>query len=161
MEIRNGKSRVTIRGFLSYSYVYKQKHERKKVKSLSHVWLFVTPWRSQRAAYQAPPSMGFSRQEYWSGLPKHSCGQLIISPHCDIYLFIHLFNKHIKHRQPARWWVRCQDTVGNKSKCTAQYMAKKLKSQVATVVRHIYINSMCGCEIQKCIYDVNNKDFEK
>ena len=37
-----------------------------KVKSLSHVWLFVTPWT---AAYQAPPSMGFSRQEYWSGVP--------------------------------------------------------------------------------------------
>ena len=37
-----------------------------KVKSLSHVWLFAAPWT---AAYQAPPSMGFSRQEYWSGLP--------------------------------------------------------------------------------------------
>ena len=37
-----------------------------KVKSLSCVWLFETPWT---AAYQAPPSMGFSRQEYWSGLP--------------------------------------------------------------------------------------------
>ena len=37
-----------------------------KVKSLSHVWLFTTPWT---AAYQAPPSMGFSRQEYWSGVP--------------------------------------------------------------------------------------------
>ena len=33
---------------------------------LSHVRLFVTP---QTAAYQAPPSMGFSRQEYWSGVP--------------------------------------------------------------------------------------------
>ena len=37
-----------------------------KVKSLSRVWIFVTPWT---AAYQAPPSMGFSRQEYWSGVP--------------------------------------------------------------------------------------------
>ena len=37
-----------------------------KVKSLSHVRLFTTPWT---AAHQAPPSMGFSRQEYWSGLP--------------------------------------------------------------------------------------------
>ena len=36
------------------------------VKSLSHVRLFVTPWT---VAYQAPPSMEFSRQEYWSGLP--------------------------------------------------------------------------------------------
>ena len=37
-----------------------------KVKSLSCVRLLVTPWT---AAYQAPLSMGFSRQEYWSGLP--------------------------------------------------------------------------------------------
>ena len=36
------------------------------VKSLSHVQLFVTPWT---AAYLVLPSMGFSRQEYWSGLP--------------------------------------------------------------------------------------------
>ena len=35
-------------------------------ESLSRVWLFVTPWT---AAYQALPSMGFSRQEYWSGVP--------------------------------------------------------------------------------------------
>ena len=37
-----------------------------KVKSLSHVWLFETP---RTAAYQAPPSMGFSKQKYWSGVP--------------------------------------------------------------------------------------------
>ena len=37
-----------------------------KVKLPSRVRLFSTPWT---AAYQAPPSMGFSRQEYWSGLP--------------------------------------------------------------------------------------------
>ena len=37
-----------------------------KVKSLSRVWLFATPWT---AAHQAPQSMEFSRQEYWSGLP--------------------------------------------------------------------------------------------
>ena len=37
-----------------------------KVNSLSHVWLLATPWT---AAHQAPPPMGFSRQEYWSGVP--------------------------------------------------------------------------------------------
>ena len=37
-----------------------------KVKLLSRVRLLVTPWT---AAHQAPPSMGFSRQEYWSGVP--------------------------------------------------------------------------------------------
>ena len=44
-----------------------------KVKLLSHVRLFETP---RTAAYQAPPSMGFSRQEYWSGVPLPSPGQL-------------------------------------------------------------------------------------
>ena len=37
-----------------------------KVKSLSHVRLLATPWT---VVYQAPPYMGFSRQEYWSGVP--------------------------------------------------------------------------------------------
>ena len=40
-----------------------------KAKLLSRVRLFATPWT---AAYQAPPSMGFSRQEYWSGVPSPS-----------------------------------------------------------------------------------------
>ena len=40
--------------------------ERKKVKLLSRVQLFAIPWT---VTHQAPPSMGFSRQQYWSGLP--------------------------------------------------------------------------------------------
>ena len=46
---------------ISFSNAWKWKV---KVKSLSRVWLLATPWT---AAYHAPPSMGFSRQEYWSG----------------------------------------------------------------------------------------------
>ena len=46
---------------ISFSNAWKWKV---KVKSLSHVQLFATPWT---AAYQAPPSMGLSSQEYWSG----------------------------------------------------------------------------------------------
>ena len=45
----------------------------KKVKSLSRVRLFATQWT---VAHQVPPSMGFSRQEYWSGLPFPSPGDL-------------------------------------------------------------------------------------
>ena len=44
-----------------------------EVKSLSRVLLFATPWT---VAYQASPSMGFSRQGYWSGLPFPSPGDL-------------------------------------------------------------------------------------
>ena len=47
-----------------------------KVKSLSRVQLLATPWT---AAYQAPPSMGFSRQEYWSGVSLPSPGMPDIS----------------------------------------------------------------------------------
>ena len=48
---------------ISFSNAWKWKVE---VKSLSRVWLFETPWT---AAQQAPLPMGFSKQEYWSGLP--------------------------------------------------------------------------------------------
>ena len=48
---------------ISFSNAWKWKN---KVKSLSRVRLLATPWT---AAHQAPPSMGFSRQEYWSGFP--------------------------------------------------------------------------------------------
>ena len=48
---------------ISFSNAWKWKG---KVKSLSHVRFLATPWT---AAYQTPPSMGFSRQEYWSGVP--------------------------------------------------------------------------------------------
>ena len=48
-------------------------NQKVKVKSLSHVQLFATPWT---VAYQAPPSVGFSRQECWSGLPFSSPGDL-------------------------------------------------------------------------------------
>ena len=48
---------------ISFSNTWKW---RVKVKSLSHVRLLATPWT---AAHQAPPFIGFSRQEYWSGVP--------------------------------------------------------------------------------------------
>ena len=51
---------------------------RSEVKSLSRVRLFPTPWT---VAYQAPPSTGFSRQEYWSGLPFPSPVVLTKSKH--------------------------------------------------------------------------------
>ena len=65
---------------ISFSNAWKWKV---KVKSLSRVQLLATAWT---AAYQAPPHMGFSRQEYWSGLPlpspiqSPSDGQMGFSP---------------------------------------------------------------------------------
>ena len=48
------------------SWTIKKHLQFSSVESLSHVRPFATPWT---VAYQAPPSMGFSRQEYWSGVP--------------------------------------------------------------------------------------------
>ena len=56
---------------ISFSNAWKWKV---KVKSLSRVWLLATPWT---AAYQAPPSMGFSRQQYWSGVPLPSSSFIV------------------------------------------------------------------------------------
>ena len=59
-------------GAISFSNAWKWKV---KVKSLSCVRLFSTAWST---AYQAPPSMGFSRQEYWSGVPLPSPNKCVI-----------------------------------------------------------------------------------
>ena len=56
---------------ISFSNAWKWKV---KVKSLSRVQLLATPWT---AALQAPPSMGFSRQEYWSGVPSPSMYKIL------------------------------------------------------------------------------------
>ena len=72
---------------ISFSNAWKRKM---KVKSLSRVRLLVTPWT---AAYQAPPSMGFSRQEYWSGVPLPSPWRYL--GRSQIWLWCgHLFPKH-------------------------------------------------------------------
>ena len=57
---------------ISFSNAWKWKV---KVKSLSHVRLLATPWT---VAHEAPPSMGFSRQEYWSGVPLPSPARCLI-----------------------------------------------------------------------------------
>ena len=95
-----------------------------KVKSLSCVRLFATPWT---AAHQAPPSVGFSRQEYWSGVPSPSpyntagVGDLIFSSpvfsksSLNIWKFsVHVLLKpslkDFKHNL-ASVWSECNYTV--------------------------------------------------
>ena len=58
---------------LCHYFCYYLKWKKVKVKSLSHVWLFATPWT---VTHQASLFMGFSRQQYWSGLPFPSPGDL-------------------------------------------------------------------------------------
>ena len=63
----------------NFKYMWKERsnrvwsYDKPKGKSLGRVWLFATSWT---IAHQAPPSMGLSRQEYWSGLPFPSPGAL-------------------------------------------------------------------------------------
>ena len=66
---------------ISFSNVWKWKV---KVKSLSRVWPSVTPWTG---AYQAPPFMGFSRQEYWSGVPLPSPTEALVEQKTSRLLF--------------------------------------------------------------------------
>ena len=78
---------------ISFSNAWKWKV---KVKLLSRIWLLATPWT---AAYQAPPSLGFSRQEYWSGVPLPSLYLILfyLLLATLINLFIHLFFPSFKH----------------------------------------------------------------
>ena len=74
-----------------------------KVKSLSRVRLLATPWT---AAYQAPPSMGFSRQEYWSGLPLPSpFDPLNFLLLWGIVSFIFWIFEILYHGNILTWWI--------------------------------------------------------
>ena len=73
---------------VSFSSAWKWKV---KVKSLSRVQLLATPWT---AAYQASPSMEFSRQEYWSGVPLPCMYSPLLKLHCQKYtLYNYNFGK--------------------------------------------------------------------
>ena len=63
-----------------------------KVKSLSRVGLVATPWT---AAYQAPLSMGFSRQEYWSGLPLRSANEVYLETKIILSTFLPVYLQNI------------------------------------------------------------------
>ena len=75
--VHSSKKSFTFKkkSFQRFSFDFKHllKILKVKVKSLSHVGLFATPWT---VAYNAYQSIGFSRQEYWSGLPFPSPGDL-------------------------------------------------------------------------------------
>ena len=79
---------------ISFSNAWKWKV---KVKLLSRVWLFETPWT---AAYQAPPPMGFSRQEYWSRLPLPS--PLGKTRRVNLYKALREYSPCIK--SPSYYW---------------------------------------------------------
>ena len=87
---------------ISFSNAWKWKV---KGKSLSRVQLFETPWT---AAHQAPPSIGFSRQEYWSGVPSPSpnmLSRLVIMKKEFTGPVLHLRPLHADHARPPFQWT--------------------------------------------------------
>ena len=103
-------------------------------KSLSRVWLLATPWT---ATHQAPPSMGFSRQEYWSRVP-------LPSPCCGFRLPLKFLYCNLKGlpsgeelstcaqsiifpQKPSRYfttfdddgWLQIEESIGREAKCRA------------------------------------------
>ena len=83
---------------ISFSNAWKWKV---KVKSLSRVRLLVTPWT---APYQAPLSMGFSRQEYWSGVPLLSLESCFKSEYF-CHQFVYLFSILLFYFCFYPWWL--------------------------------------------------------
>ena len=83
---------------ISFSNAWKWKV---KVKSLSRVWLFTTPWTT---AHQPPLSVGLSRQEYWSGVPLPSLKKLLGPPKKTSisYLFAHIAFLGVEER--GNWY---------------------------------------------------------
>ena len=81
---------------ISFSNAWKWKV---KVKSLSRSWLLATPWT---AAYQAPLSMGFSRQECWSGVPLPSP-----KPDDDTQLYVEYKVNSAKNKHSVRIREHC------------------------------------------------------
>ena len=113
-------------------------HDRKRKKEalLSHAWLFATPWT---VADQAPPSMGFSRQKYWSGLPFPSPVQMSIKwwmpsiPWGRLIFWIS-FGRHLAC-QKEHWCSSQTDLSLNPSTITYQLVTLCKASLVAQTVK--------------------------
>ena len=96
---------------ISFSNAWKWKV---KVKSFSRVGLFATPWT---AAYQAPLSMGFSRQEYWSGVPLWTWGCYINS--CGFFCWEGLCNhRELSSESDVAGIVLWRNKCPNSGSCT-------------------------------------------
>ena len=105
-----------------------------KVKSLSHARLLATSWT---AAYQALPSMGFSRQEYWSGVPLPTRVTPLQS--LIIYWTIHLINC-FKSRHRVRW--RLNHIFGNTHMYTYSYMYTHVYLYIYTHIPFQILNNL-------------------
>ena len=112
---------------ISFSNAWKWKV---KANSLSHVWLLATPWN---AAYQAPPSMGFSRQKYWSGVPLPSPGS---------------------ERREWKSWLKTQHSENKDHGITSWQIDGETMETVADFIlggSKITADGDCSHEIKRCL----------
>ena len=105
---------------ISFSNAWKWKM---KVKSLSRVWLIATP---RTAAYQAPLSMGFSRQEYWSGVPLPSLILYLWNPKDTIRKLLELITSEFS--KVTRYKINTQKSLAFLY-TTMKNQKKKLRNQ--------------------------------
>ena len=113
---------------ISFSNAWKWKV---KVNSLSSVWLFETPWT---AAFQAPPSMGFSRKEHWSGVslssPMDVVHLLFLSavPTFGLQSCISLFSKPLPTHSPqkTKWSIVANVYILGKRTCISKIILGEL-----------------------------------
>ena len=103
---------------ISFSNVWKWKV---KVKSLSCVQLLATPWT---AAYLAPWSMGFSRQEYWSGVP-------LLSPQWQAAAAAEYKSDELK-------WTPCYNKAVTKTPCVQLYKKIEVGSMILSPRKFIF-----------------------
>ena len=107
-------------------------HNKVKVKLLSRVRLFATPWT---VAHQAPPSMGFSKQEYWSGLPFPSPGDFP--------------DPGIEPKSPALQAVSCL-SGGFFTDWATRKALHVVKSIYLSIHTHICMSIISGCVLSHC-----------
>ena len=123
------------------------KYGKGKVKSLSYVQLFATPWI---VAFQAPPSMGFSRQEKWSGLPFPSPGDL---PHQESNL----------HLQQCRQILYCLSHQAGvvRQLCLSGFLGPPNTEILAHASRQAFLLTWLGCLEHKSPVSGEKRQREK
>ena len=121
------------------------------VQSLSHVQLFVTPWT---AAHQAPLSMGFPRQEYWSGLPFPPPGDLLdpgIKPASPVSPVLPEDSLPLSHWITTNWKIHQEMGIPNHLICLLrnlyagqeQQLEPDMEQQTGAKSGNEYIKAVC------------------
>ena len=120
-----------------------------KGKSFSRVQLFMTPWT---AVHQAPPSMGFSRREYWSGLPFPSPGDL---PHPGIEpgLLHHRQTLHCLSHQGSLLWLRSIQMYTCNSVCLFTLLLIDYGYYEQICYKYLFINRLCPKAVFIFLFD--------